>query len=545
MSGQRRGVGLSLKLIAGCTIVALAVCVAVATIGYYTYKDNINDMYERLAVTILKTAREYVDADDMRACVNSMVKSEKYLETQRRMDALKDDSGISYIYLLRVAENQKYIEYLLIAFSQEEYADPDFLSSMELLEPDYDNYGEMIPRFLQLQTKRDTITHIPNVAGDFEAMLSSHLPVYTSDGELLGILAVDISLGEIESVVYEYVQKVVIGTVIILLAFLSAYVFVYRRMILVPIHKLAESARAFVNSTDGQDKITNSFPEIKSGDEIEIMAGAFRDMADSIISYVGDLERVTREQARINTELSVATQIQDAMLPKGFLTDEPDPRFDIFATMKPAREVGGDFYDYFMVDATHLAVLIADVSGKSVPAALFMAIGKTVLKNCTLPGVSPAEVLSIANAQLSDHNENNLFITCFLMVLDLETGHAVCANAGHNLPLIRNGATYEWLKTRRALPLAAMEGVKYREQEVDFEDGGVLYLYTDGVTEAANKAQELFGDPRLQQAINKHAQDATLRGLLTDIHQDIDAFCDGAEQADDITMLALRFHKPQ
>jgi serine phosphatase RsbU (regulator of sigma subunit) len=247
------------------------------------------------------------------------------------------------------------------------------------------------------------------------------------------------------------------------------------------------------------------------------------------------------EKERISAELNVATQIQSSMLPHIFPPFPHRKEIDIFGIMEPAREVGGDFYDFFLIDDKKLAVVIADVSGKGVPAALFMVIAKTLLSNYALMGKSPKEVFETVNNTLCENNDAGLFVTCFMGYLDLETGEFVSVNAGHNPPLLKQGGAYEYYKTTRGLVLAGMENTTYTESRIVLAPNDVLYLYTDGVTEADNNAKELYGERRLLETINKN-RNANIEELCADIKEDVTIFADGAQQADDITMLAIQFN---
>ena len=255
------------------------------------------------------------------------------------------------------------------------------------------------------------------------------------------------------------------------------------------------------------------------------------------------LERQVKDSAekqQIASELSVATHIQTSMLPCIFPAFPERTEFDIYATMNPAKEVGGDFYDFFLVDDDHLAVVIADVSGKGVPAALFMVIAKTLIKDHAQQGTQPEEVFTEVNRLLCEANDEGMFVTAWMGVLELSTGHLSYVNAGHNPPLLRRGGKYEFLRTRSGFILAGMEGMRYRPASLDLTPGDALYLYTDGVTEAANEDKHLYGDQRLCEVLNAHA-DSGPETLLKIVKDDVDAFVGTAPQFDDITMLSLRY----
>ena len=243
---------------------------------------------------------------------------------------------------------------------------------------------------------------------------------------------------------------------------------------------------------------------------------------------------------RIETELNVATQIQADMLPRIFPAFPERREFDIYASMTPAKEVGGDFYDFFLVDEDHLAMVIADVSGKGVPAALFMVIAKTLLKNAVQMGSSPRQALEKVNNQLCENNEAEMFVTVWLGVYEISTGHLTAANAGHEYPAIRRaGGRFELFKEPHGFVLAGMENARYREYELEIGVGDTLFLYTDGVTEATDGANTLYGTDRMLAALNRNCELDPER-LLHEVKADLDGFVGAAPQFDDITMLSLQ-----
>ena len=246
------------------------------------------------------------------------------------------------------------------------------------------------------------------------------------------------------------------------------------------------------------------------------------------------------EKQRISAELNVATEIQTSMLPSIFPAFTDREEFDIYATMQPAKEVGGDFYDFFTIDDDHLAVVIADVSGKGVPAALFMVITKTLIKNHMQTGLTPAEVFTFVNAQLCENNEVGMFVTAWMGVLEISTHNFICVNAGHNPPLLKKAdGSFEYMKLQSGFVLGGMENIKYKQVEMQLANGDELYLYTDGVTEATNTNDELYGEERLRSVLNSNTE-LNPDELLSTIKKDIESFVNGAPQFDDITMVALK-----
>lgn len=277
---------------------------------------------------------------------------------------------------------------------------------------------------------------------------------------------------------------------------------------------------------------------VKGNDEISELATSFNNMTDSLKNYINDLTSLTAEKERIGAELDVATHIQSSMLPSIFPAFPKDQRFDIFATMDPAKEVGGDFYDFFKLDDKHLAIVVADVSGKGIPAALFMVIGKTLIKDHTNLNTYLSDTFYQVNNLLCESNSENLFITAFEAVINIETGHMKYVNAGHEMPYIYRKGSWEAEKIKPGFVLAGMENMKFSSGEMFLEKGDKIFQYTDGVTEATNKNNELYGMDRLKIALDSN-KDLNMKELLRAVKEDIDKFVGDAPQFDDITMLGI------
>ncbi|MBR2825784.1 MAG: SpoIIE family protein phosphatase [Solobacterium sp.] len=257
-----------------------------------------------------------------------------------------------------------------------------------------------------------------------------------------------------------------------------------------------------------------------------------------------DQEKETQKTERISTELNLARDIQGNMLPNIFPPFPDRKEFDIFATMTPAKEVGGDFYDFYMIDDDHLALVIADVSGKGIPAAMLMMASKIIIKDFAtlMKKGNPGEILESVNNQVTKNNPAEMFVTCWLGILELSTGKLRAANAGHEYPCVMHAnGKFEMLKDKHGLVLGAMETSKYHSYEIQLEPGDVIFVYTDGVTEATNAQNELFGNDRLVDALNS-SQSNDVATVLGSVQSAIDDFVKEAPQFDDLTMLVARYN---
>ena len=295
------------------------------------------------------------------------------------------------------------------------------------------------------------------------------------------------------------------------------------------------------------NRINNSLSEITNGNldvtmdvrnnlEFDSLSNDINATVDTLKRYIKDAEE------RIDAELAFAKAIQHSALPSVFPPYPNRKEFEIFATMHTAKEVGGDFYDFYFVDEDNLAFLIADVSGKGIPAAMFMMTSKTIIKSYAESGMSVEEIFTASNEKLCEGNDAGMFVTAWMGILNTKTGKVLFANAGHNPPLIKHAdGTYEYLKSRAGFVLAGLEGIRYRKNESELAPGDAIYLYTDGVTEATNLSNELYGENRLHTILEKH-KDAVPRVICDEVKKDVDAFVGEAPQFDDITMLVLKFY---
>ncbi len=372
----------------------------------------------------------------------------------------------------------------------------------------------------------------------YGSMASAYSVITDSNGEPVAIVGADMYMTNLQADMREFLNIVpIIIILIILLAIWMFYSFV-RRRIVTPINLLRDVSKSMVQNLEKDEAIEVS---INTGDEIEELSDSFKQMYSDVKDYINKLSTVTAEKERIGAELDVAKHIQGSMLPCIFPAFPERHEIDIYATMDPAKEVGGDFYDFFMVDEKHLAIVMADVSGKGVPAALFMVIGKTLIKDHTTPDRDLGTVFTEVNNLLCESNSEEMFITAFEGVLDLETGEFVYVNAGHEMPFIcKAGSNFEPYKIRAGFVLAGMEDMKYKAGSMTLEPGDKIFQYTDGVTEATNVNNELYGMERLEVILNKVKNEAP-NDILPAVKNDIDEFVGEAEQFDDITMLCLEY----
>ena len=313
----------------------------------------------------------------------------------------------------------------------------------------------------------------------------------------------------------------------------------FSRKAISPLRRIKNGVRDYIETKDSEAVIAK-MADIKERNEFGILSEDISDLAVAIDKYTGEITKLTGERERAAAEMDTAGAIQAGQLPNKFPAFPDRTDFDIYASMTPAKDVGGDFYDFFFVDEDHLALVIADVSGKGVPAALFMMMSRMMINDYTSFGLSPAEVLTRVNEKICRNNDKNMFVTVWLGILEISTGKVTAANAGHEYPMLRQpGGVFEKLKDKHGFVLGGMSGKTYTQYEFTLRKGGTLFVFTDGVTEARAPDRKMFREERLIESLNK-SPDAPPKELLELVHRDVSEFVGDAPQSDDLTMLAVK-----
>ena len=320
----------------------------------------------------------------------------------------------------------------------------------------------------------------------------------------------------------------------------AAYLTMTILLVLRPLKKVQKSIRLYTVKKDSRE-VERDLEHIRGGNEIARLSRDVISLTKEIDDYVAHIKTITSERERISAELSMAKQIQAAMLPSVFPAFPERTEFDLYATMEPARMVGGDFYNFFLIDDDHLCVMLADVSGKGIPAALFMMATMIVLEDCARMGQSAAEILSRTNEVICQNNEKEMFLTVWLGILEISTGKLTAANAGHEYPIIRNpDGSYEILKDKHCFVIGGLSGSRYTEYTLQLSPGSKIFVYSDGLPEATDAREKMFGMERTLRVLNENPSTSP-KDTLIRVRQAVSEFVGDAEQFDDLTMLCLEY----
>lgn len=543
---------LSLKLYLLITVLTFSTAALSILAGYREHVRTTDQFYQDLAGNIAMTVSNSLNGTR----VGMLLRAAQDKDYQKILKKARQDGDDAPIrdYLMRndlllTYDNineilVQYTRYMDVQYIYLQYIGDGYYC--RIIDPDegYTSFGltgELDGPFIEYSGRNESIPATISTS-EYGVLCSSFEPVLDSEGTPVALVGVDVSMDRLRREHKRFALASLLNALLLAAVAASAGMFFMRRSVTKPLERLSEHTRKF---TDKHGRYTNNDIikiDVHSGDEIEVLYKETQDMEKKIVHYLEHLIKVTGEKARARTELGIAAQIQRDMLPQTFPPFPDRKEFDIYAMMDPAKQVGGDFYDFFMVDDDHLALVIADVSGKGIPAALFMAITKSLLKTSVATGgSSPSEVFTRLNNRICQGNQTGMFVTVWLGILEISTGILTASNAGHEYPaLSRAGEPFEFLKDKHGLALAAMEDIQYREYQLVLKPGDRLFVYTDGVPESNDPDARFFGNDRLLEALNSTPGSSPER-LIEDVTRAISAFVRNAAQFDDTTMLALSY----
>ncbi|MCR5748455.1 MAG: serine/threonine-protein phosphatase [Lachnospiraceae bacterium] len=512
--------------------------IIIGFIGYNRFADAMLDQYANGAFRAANMGASGVNADHMDEYVVSGGKTDEYLQTRAFLERLCNASGSTFVYVIQPDRTD--YDHITFIFSTKNANKPYKLYEFGYVrETTNDDYRKKYKKLCEEGSDQELVIRDKGFI-ETDPHITAMVPLRDSDGETVAILCVQRQMDALSNARLDYLIQIIITLLCVTIIVVLSQGIYLLNTFLMPMKRITREASRFAaESTISDKKLTDS---IRNTDEIGILAGSIDHMEEEIVNYMEDLTTITAEKERISTELNMAKEIQTSQLPSTFPAYPQRHEFDIFASTKPAKEVGGDFYDFFLIDEEHLCLLVADVSGKGIPAALFMMVSKALLKNRMLYGDSPAEALSNLNNQLQDGTETDMFVTVWLAVLNLKTGKGVAANAGHEHPILkRANGKYEQVIYRHSIVVGILPDSVYNEHEFTLNPGDTIVIYTDGVTEACNSSREMYGDTRLLNTLNQFTGKQPEK-ICDNLIDDIMTFTGEADQFDDITTMCLTYN---
>ena len=532
---------MTVNIIAAVVLLLITLGVIVSIIGLVNFTDAFKEEYTTTTYHMADTAAMLVNGNHLENYLAGR-NTEEYERTKNYLDTYCKKISVSLVYVI-VVDRSDYGRFVSVFNSVDNSVDDTSYTPWELgfkRDTTNDEYRQKYKRLYDKESLYETLFRINTTDGQ-HPHITTLVPVRNTSGEVTGILCMQRPTRELADARRPYIINVVIWT--LALAVIAGVVFslFLRRRIMRPIRRVsAETTRFAKENTKGEP-----LGGVSRFKEIHDMALSVDTLETDMVNYIDNLTAATAEKERIGTELSLATTIQVNSIPNVFPAFPEREDFDIYASMTPAKAVGGDFYNFYMIDETHLGMVIGDVSGKGIPAALFMMVTNILVSEKMRTCLAPEDVLTAVNNAICKRNKADMFVTLWLGTLDLKTGTLRAANAGHEYPAVKHAdGSFELLKDKHGLPVGAMDGVKYKGYELQLEPGAKLFVYTDGAPEANDADNNMFGVERMLAALNSDP-DASPEGILKNVRDAIDGFVAGAEQFDDLTMLCVEYkNKP-
>ena len=525
------------SLIATIVLALLLLGIIISSFGFWGHFRSFRNEYTNTACHIANTAAVMVNGDHIDAYLAGE-KTEEYQNSKKYLDIFCQRMGVSLIYVIKV-DTEDYQSFESVFNSVNNSVDDSGYTEWPLGHRRKTTNEEYRKIYQDLYENKEVFGTVyrPNPGGGAHPHMTALVPVRNSAGEVTALLCVQRPIREIRRLIRPYLVTIVFITLVLSL-FSSWFVVRFlRKQIITPVRKISDEAARFAE----ESRIGTPLGTISPYREITGLAESIDKMEADMVAYIDNLTAATAERERIETELAFASSIQENALPNEFPAFPGRKDFDIYASMTPAKAVGGDFYNFFLTDEDHLVLMIGDVSGKGVPAALFMMENSILLRERAKSGGTPAEILESVNEYVCGHNKTDMFFTLWMGILDLSTGVVTFANAGHeDAAVCRKGSGFELFRTKHGFVCGGMSGVRYRNSELKLEKGDKLFLFTDGVPEATDGNNRMFAEKRMLDALNEH-QDGTPQEILEGVYRNVQHFVGDAPQFDDLTMLGLEY----
>lgn len=523
---------LTKKIVLNVVIAGFILCSLIFFAGFIAYSRQFHTQYDKNIRSVAATVVECLNPDSFETYLETQTPDAQYEEINNILQYFVEQFDLNLIYVSAV-EPPDYtrITYIYNPVKKGGKHSPFPLGFFEVYEePDYNSSARRV-----FENGETVVRHTMKTRSG--SHITAMLPVRNSAGKIVAVLGAQKDIQEFVAARHKYINAVVLVEILFAILFVIFFSGFFNLHFIKPVVTITRETDHFASyGGEPSEVLMNIHPK----DELGVLAHSVHQMECDVNRNIKQITQMTEEKYRLSTELELATKIQRGVLPKGYPAFPDCKSFDLFASMDPAKEVGGDLYDYHMLDSDHLMITVGDVSGKGIPAALFMMIVKTLLATHAKQGLSPSRIFEITNGQLCKNNVMDMFVTCWLGIITLSTGELCYVNAGHPFPVLLRDGNASLVETKPNLMLAGMDGIPYQEHTIKLQKGDSLLVYTDGVTEATDTRQQLFGETRLLESL-RNCSDLDAPLLIKKVRATIDLFVGGAEQFDDITMLALKF----
>ncbi len=526
---------MSMNVIGGLVSLMLVFGLVVCIIGNRSIVSAFENEYSTVTYHMADLTSQLVNGDHIEDYLAGR-EQEEYKSVKKQLDICCRKLNVSLIYVIRV-DRTDYGRFVSVFNPVNNSVDNSSYTEWELgyqRNTTNDEYRQKYRAIYEQQAEYETVFRLHTTDGQ-HPHITTLVPVKSSSGEVTAILCMQRPIREMADAYRPYLLMILAGVFFMVAAVSVLGTIFLRKSIIKPVKKVSEEATRFAKENAKSEPLG----ELSRYDVILSLAQSIDSMETDIVNYIENLTAVTTERERIGAELSIAATIQKDALPDVFPAFPDRHEFDIYASMDPAKEVGGDFYNFFLIDPDHLALVMADVSGKGIPASLFMMVSNIMICERAQMGGTPAQVLSFVNDNISRHNRADMFVTVWLGILEISTGRLTAANAGHEHPVVlHKNAGCELIEDPHGFVIGGMEGVRYRDYEVRLNKGDKLFLYTDGLPEATDSEGRMYTVDRMLEALNELREESP-RGILDGIRRSVNGFAGSSPQFDDLTMLCF------
>ena len=508
---------MSLNVLGGLVFLMLLFGLIVSIIGNSCFVNAFKDEYATVTYHMADSAASFINGNHINDYLAGR-EEEEYTQTKRRLDISTQKMNVSLLYVIAV-DTSDYGSFVSVFNSVNNSVDDSEYTEWEI----------------GYERKATNEEYSQKYRALYEHKSTTRVPIQNRDGDVTALMCVQRPMREMENAFRPYVL-LILSVVLFMVILISALATLFlKNSIIHPVEKVSKEATRFAKESAKGEPLG----KISRYEDIQNLADSIDRMETDMVSYIDNLTAVTAEKERMGVELSIAAQIQANSLPDVFPAFPNRNEFDIYALMDPAKEVGGDFYNFFLIDDDHLALVIADVSGKGIPAALFMMVTNILISDRTMMGGTPGEILSFVNENICARNRADMFVTVWLGILEISTGKLTASNAGHENPVIyRKGKHFEVFKDPHGFVIGGLEGMRYKDYEIRLNKGDKLFLYTDGLPEATDSDQKLYTVERMAKELNLY-QDGSPQEIIEGMQISVNDFVGDAPQFDDLTMLCI------
>ena len=527
--------GMTFNIIGMIVLLLIVFGIIAGAVGLVNFTQAFENEYATTTYHMADTATTLINGSHIADYLEGK-RTIEYMQSKSYLEAYCKRIGVSLIYVI-IVDTSDYGRFVSVFNHVDNTVGNTNYVEWELghkRDTTNDEYRAKYKAIYEQQSAYETV-YRNNPSDGSLPHITTMVPVKDSEGEVTGILCIQRPMSELVGARRPYVIAVAVATALLAIFVAVFYTFFMRKQFVNPISKVASEATRFARENAKGEPLG----KVSRFKEISDLSESIDTMESDMVNYIEAITASAAEKERIGFELSLANTIQVNSIPNVFPAFPERTDFDIYASMTPAKQVGGDFYNFFFVDDDHLAISIGDVSGKGIPAALFMMVTNILVSDRTRMGGTPGEILTFVNHNICEHNKADMFVTLWLGVLELSTGTLIASNAGHEYPVIMQpGGKFEVFKDKHCLAVGAMDGVKYKDYTLKLERGAKLFVYTDGIPEATDHDNRMFGMERMIDTLNKFSDDGP-EGVITGIKREAERFANGAEQFDDLTMLCL------